>query len=88
VSRRAGTGPVLPEQAADFFRVDRVAAGAVLDAGFAVLVVTRGQGDLRQEGEGHDLPVRAGHTVLVPHQAGSLVIDGDLEALWCRPPQA
>jgi mannose-6-phosphate isomerase len=88
VSRREGTGPVLPERAVDFFRVDRVAAGVVLDAGFAVLVFTRGQGDLRQADGGRDLPVRAGLTVLVPHQAGSLVIDGDLEALWCRPPQA
>ena len=88
VSRRTRTGPVLPDRAADFFRVDRVAVGAVLDASFAVLVITRGQGDLRQVDVGHALAVRSGHTILVPHQAGSLVIDGDLEALWCRPPQA
>jgi mannose-6-phosphate isomerase len=51
-------------------------------------VITRGQGDLRQVDVGHAVAVRSGHTILVPHQAGSLVIDGDLEALWCRPPQA
>ncbi|MCZ2847268.1 class I mannose-6-phosphate isomerase [Modestobacter sp. VKM Ac-2978] len=91
VRRAEGSGSVLPGQAAEFFRVDRIAAGAVLDAGFGVVVVTGGSGRLRAQGGEQATPVRAGQTVLVPHAAGELVLEtdgGDVEALWCRPPVA
>lgn len=90
VRRARGSGPVLPDRAADFFRVDRISAGAVLDAGFGVVVVTGGRGRLRAEGGDEATPVRAGQTILVPHEAGALVIeaDGEVDALWCRPPAA
>jgi mannose-6-phosphate isomerase len=90
VRRARGSGPVLPDQASEFFRVDRLAAGALLAAGFGVLVVTGGRGRLRAEGGQEATPVSAGQTLLVPHAAGSLVLeaDGEVDALWCRPPAA
>ncbi|CCH86910.1 Mannose-6-phosphate isomerase [Modestobacter italicus] len=88
VVRRRGPGPVLPERAAEFFRVDRVLGGDPLAASFGVVVVTRGQGRLRAADDGWTATVGAGQTLLVPHGAGALALDGDVEALWCRPPQA
>jgi mannose-6-phosphate isomerase len=89
VRRGAGSGPVLPEQAADFFRVDRVADGAVLEAGLGVVVVTAGRGRLRAQDGGTGTPVSSGQTVLVPHGAGALLLEGDdVDVLWCRPPLA
>ncbi|MGY5884574.1 class I mannose-6-phosphate isomerase [Modestobacter lacusdianchii] len=89
VRRAQGSGPVLPGQAAEFFRVDRIASGTVLDAGFGVVVVTGGRGRLRAERGNAELLVTAGQTILVPHEAGTLILDGDqVEGLWCRPPAA
>jgi mannose-6-phosphate isomerase len=91
VRRGTGSGPVLPDQAAEFFRVDRLADGAVLDAGFGVVVVTAGRGRLRAQAGDTSMPVSAGQTILVPHEAGALVLEadgGEVGALWCRPPLA
>jgi mannose-6-phosphate isomerase len=88
VVRDRGPGPVLPERAAEFFRVDRVRGRDSLGASFGVVVVTGGQGVLRTAGDDWTATVRAGQTLLVPHRAGALGLDGDVEALWCRPPRA
>ena len=81
-----GPGPVLPDAAAAFFRVDRLAGGAELDAGFAVVVVTGGAGALVAGTGGDRLAVQAGSTVLVPAAAGRVRLDGEVSALVCRPP--
>lgn len=79
-------GPVLPDAAAPFFRAERAVAGAggSLDAGYAVLVVASGTGTI--EGDFGRLAVERGATVLVPHAAGPLRLEGTLEAVVCRPP--
>jgi mannose-6-phosphate isomerase len=88
VERGRSAGPVLPDGAAEYFRVDRVSGGDPLEASFGVVVVTGGQGVLRAAGQDWSASVRAGQTVLVPHQAGALALEGDVQALWCRPPRS
>jgi mannose-6-phosphate isomerase len=88
VSRGSGAGPLLPARAAEYFRVDRLIGGAVLQPGFGVVVVTGGEGHLAGAGDGAGMAVHAGQTVLVPYGAGALRLDGPVEALWCRPPRA
>jgi mannose-6-phosphate isomerase len=88
VEHSRGTGPVLPAAAAEFFRVDRIGGGHHLEAGFGVLVVTAGQGQLRATGGGTGTTAAAGQTFLVPFAAGTVLLEGDVDALWCRPPQA
>jgi len=83
-------GPVtrlLPPAADAFFRAERLAPApiAALERGFAILVVTEGAGALLAEG-GEPLPVRRGDTVLVPWAAGHCHLEGDVEAIACRPP--
>jgi mannose-6-phosphate isomerase len=83
-------GPVtrlLPPAADPFFRAERVAPApiAALERGFAILVVTAGAGALLSE-SGAPLPVRRGDTVLVPWSAGQCHLEGDVEAIACRPP--
>jgi mannose-6-phosphate isomerase len=73
----------LPVAANDFFRADRLHTHATLDPGFSVLVVLSGTGVLETVQAG--LPVRAGHTVLIPYAAGSCRLRGDLTAIRCRP---
>jgi len=83
-------GPVtrlLPPAADAFFRAERLAPApiAALERGFAILVVTEGAGALLAEG-GEPLPVRRGDTVLVPWAAGQCHLEGEVEAIACRPP--
>ncbi len=51
-------------------------------------VVTGGTAGPGRRGVDGAAIVRAGQTLLLPHEAGDLVLDGDVEALWCRPPAA
>jgi mannose-6-phosphate isomerase len=86
----ARNGPVsrlLPPAADPFFRAERLAPApiAALERGFAIVVVTEGAGALLAEG-GEPLPVRRGDTVLVPWDAGHCHLEGDVEAIACRPP--
>jgi mannose-6-phosphate isomerase len=76
---------VLAPAAEGFFRADRVPAGCELDAGYAVLIVLDGSGELRTE-RGGSIEIAAGATVLVPHAAGRYSLGGDLQAMRCRPP--
>jgi len=79
--------PLLADQAAEFFRADRLhpRAGLDLEPSFGVLVVLEGSGSLRHEGG--SLQLQRGNTVVVPHSAGECRIEGELTAVHCRPPQ-
>ncbi|MFL5825929.1 MAG: class I mannose-6-phosphate isomerase [Thermoleophilaceae bacterium] len=78
---------LLPRSADGFFRAERVESrsSAGLERGFAILVVTEGDGALACD-DGEPLPVRRGDSVLLPWSAGHCRLDGDLVALACRPP--
>jgi mannose-6-phosphate isomerase len=86
-SGRAGTARLLPDEADEFFRVERVETGAGA-ASFApqvaVLVVLAGRGRL-DWADGELLAAR-GTTLLVPYGAGPTRLDGDLSVLRCLPP--
>jgi mannose-6-phosphate isomerase len=83
-------GPVtrlLPPEADAFFRAERIAPApiAAIERGFAILVVIDGAGTLMAE-VGEPLPVHRGETVLLPWQAGTCHLEGDVVAIACRPP--
>jgi mannose-6-phosphate isomerase len=80
---------LLPAAADQFFRADRIAPSpiAALERGFAILVVTDGSGALLPE-HGEPLALARGDTVLVPWAAGACHVEGDLQAIACRPPAA
>jgi mannose-6-phosphate isomerase len=85
-AERPGVTRLLPERADEFFRAERIEPSVPVDfgPGYAILVVTSGQGQLTY-GSG-SLPVRRGSTILVPYGAGLTTLEGDLRALRCRPP--
>ena len=78
---------LLPAAADAFFRAERLAPApiAALERGFAILVVTEGEGALLPE-SGEPVAVRRGDTVLVPWAAGACHLEGDLVAIAARPP--
>ena len=83
-------GPVsrlLPPAADAFFRAERLAPApiAALERGFAILIVTDGEGTLLSE-NGDPVPVRRGDTLLVPWDAGQCHLEGAVVAIACRPP--
>ncbi|MEL7974323.1 class I mannose-6-phosphate isomerase [Isoptericola sp. F-RaC21] len=87
VRATAGTdGPLLPG-GEPFFRAERWRAPGAWDAGFAVVVVIDGTGELVDR-DGRTTDLRRGSTVLVPHAAGELdlVAGPRLEVVRCRPP--
>ncbi|HTI75368.1 MAG TPA: phosphoheptose isomerase [Mycobacterium sp.] len=79
----AGLVEVLPEEAAPFFRMELLASGPDLPAGFAVAVVLSGEGRLAAS---HSEPVdiERGQTLVVPAAAGDWHVDGDVRLLVCR----
>lgn len=77
--------PLLSTEADPFFRAERLHAPVELDPSFGVLVVLDGTGSLVTEHT--TLPLKRGETVVVPHAAGSTRLDGDLVAVYCRPPE-
>lgn len=82
----AGTQPLLPPAAAEFFGADQVRPapqGATLDAGFSVLVVLEGDGLLSGAGS-HPATVRPGQTWLIPFPAGPTLLTGDVTAIRCH----
>lgn len=87
-ARDSAVGDLLPA-AAEFFRVERWRTDVAWDAGYAVVIVVAGTADLVTEA-GSRLPVRAGQSVVVPHDAGRcrLVNRARLEVLRYRPPSA
>ena len=83
MQEQQGEEGALPAAADPFFTADRVRPGAPLPAGFAVLVVTAGEGALTGE---HDrLAVRRGDTLLIPYAAGPLTVTGAVEAVRLGP---
>lgn len=77
---------LLPPEADGFFRAERltVAGSATIEPGFAVLVVLEGTGRLRW-GAG-ELELTRGTTIVTPHGAGALDIEGDVRVIRCAPP--
>jgi mannose-6-phosphate isomerase len=74
-------GTTLPAAADPYFRAERVKGGDTLDPGFSVLLGLGGEGSL----EG-GVPISKGSAVLLPYAAGPLELQGDVEAIRCRPP--
>jgi mannose-6-phosphate isomerase len=83
VRRGVPDGPVLPSDAEEFFRLDRVSHRRDFPAGFAIIIAL----DDAQltSAAGWRQPLPAGSTALVPYSAGTFRIDGT--ALVARPPQ-
>ena len=88
---RHGTGErsdvlldVLPRAADDFFRLRRARpeSTVAVPAGFAVVVVLAGTGELAA---GAVLPVSRGDVLAVPYDAGDWVLRGEVDAVVCRP---
>lgn len=75
-------GSVFPPESEQFFRLHRHSAPQLttLEAGFAVGVVTRGELVLGGR------TVRAGSTLLLPHDEGAVELSGAGEILLARPP--
>ena len=79
--RGPGTGrSLLPPEADGWSRAERVRGGDDLEAGFSIIVGLAGDGGLGGE------PFGRGTVLLVPHGAGDLTLEGDVEAIRCRPP--
>src|SRR6185437_12953033 len=87
--RPAGPGQVrlLPPEADEFFRVERIQPAALplsLAPQVAVLIVLEGRGRLVSEAD--PIPLARGTTLFVPHGAGTVRLEGDLHLLRCMPP--
>jgi mannose-6-phosphate isomerase len=79
-----GLAAVLPPEAAPFFRMESLTAGADVPAGFAVAVVVAGHGALTSD-DGASFDVAVGQTLVVPAASGDWHVDGDARLLVCRP---
>jgi mannose-6-phosphate isomerase len=77
VVRARDAGPMLPPEARAFFQAERMRGGDELEPAFSIVVVTGGAGAVG------GVDVRRGETLLVPYAAGSVQLDGDLEAIRC-----
>ncbi len=79
---------VMPGAAGPYFRAQRVfGRGAPrLEASFAVVLVIGGAGSL--DGEGWEVPVKRGSTLVVPWASGQVRVTGEVELLRCLPPLA
>lgn len=88
IHRAGSSTALLPTDAAAFFRLERlvIAGSAVIDPGFAVLVVLGGAVTLTTDAAADATAVAAGSTLLVPHAAGAVTVSGAGEILVCRPP--
>ncbi len=77
---------VMPVAANPYFRAQRVhGRGAVrLEPSFAVVVVLSGEGSLK--GDGWDVPIKRGNTLVVPWASGPVRVTGEVELLRCLPP--
>jgi len=77
---------LLPSAADPWFRAHRVRSGDMqVEAGFAVVLVTEGDGVLVAE-QGDRLELRRGDAVVAPWASGAWGLEGRIEALVCRPP--
>ncbi|WP_203717535.1 class I mannose-6-phosphate isomerase [Asanoa siamensis] len=78
---------IFPAYADSFFRADHHSGPSTWEPGFSIVVVLSGTGRLTW-GTDSSVDLRQGTTVLVPHDAGSIRIDGDVALVRCRPPAA
>jgi mannose-6-phosphate isomerase len=76
-------GTLVPAVAEQFFIAERLGTSK-LEAGFSILVITSGAGELSPE-LGQPMQIRNGQTLLIPHAAGECVMSGDITAIRCRP---
>lgn len=77
---------LLPPAADPWFRAHRVRPADVrVDAGFAILLVTEGEGVLVAE-RGARLALRRGDAAVVPWASGPWRLEGHVETVACRPP--
>lgn len=78
---------LLAPGSAAYFRADQLRPDPALTLrpSFAVLVVLDGTGTLRWA-HGGELAVVKGDTLVVPHGAGELELEGALTVIRCRPP--
>lgn len=83
---RVGRTTLLPDEAAPFYRAERIVVGppVTIEPGFAVLVVIDGSGSLAWDAA--EMELRRGTTVVVPFGAGPTTVAGDLTFLRCAPP--
>lgn len=81
-----GVTRLFPAAADEFFRAEKLQLTSLctFSAGFAIVIVTGGQGFLRSGST--EVPLRSGSTVLVPYGAGEYTISGGVEAVRCLPP--
>jgi mannose-6-phosphate isomerase len=77
VVRARDAGSMLPPEARAFFRAERVRGGGELEPAFSIVVVTGGAGAVG------GVEVRRGESLVVPYAAGTVRLDGDLEAIRC-----
>jgi mannose-6-phosphate isomerase len=82
---RPGVSSLLPDEAEPYFRAERVVPDPVaeLDAGYSILVVVEGEGQLALPSGPR--PLRRGDTLLIPYSAGPARVRGKLMAIRCRP---
>jgi mannose-6-phosphate isomerase len=80
-------GSRLPADADPFFRAEPIesSGSAELERGFAILVFTSGAAELHSEA-GEPVRVNRGDTVLIPWDAGTCRLEGEIAAVACRPP--
>lgn len=82
---RPGVETLFPPEADAFFRAERIRpAPSDLPAAFSTLIVVDGGGVLRYHGG--EVALERGDAVLVPYAAGDCLIEGEMEALRCMPP--
>jgi mannose-6-phosphate isomerase len=76
---------VLPRAADDYFRLHlaRPASAVAVPAGFAVVVVLAGTGEVATGAAA--LPVSRGDVLAVPYAVGDWMLGGAVEAVVCRP---
>jgi mannose-6-phosphate isomerase len=81
-----GASSIFPPESERYFRAERLRPDPVLECPpcFAVLVVLEGEGELRTRAGA--IGLRRGMTVLLPYEAGTSELHGELEAIRCMPP--
>jgi mannose-6-phosphate isomerase len=79
-----GLTAVVPDEASPYFRMELLAPGFAVAAGFAVAVVVKGAGTLTTD-RGDTLDVARGQTLVVPAVSGQWRVVGDVRLLVCRP---
>ncbi|MGO1850849.1 class I mannose-6-phosphate isomerase [Microbacterium sp.] len=80
---------LLPPIADTVYRAWRIHTGTApetMSAGFAIIVVVSGEGEL-SSGVG-TVTARRGQTFLVPYAAGPVSISSGLDVIWCAPPES